>query len=146
MKANPYLSFDGRCAEAFRFYAELLGGTIEMMMTYGESPDAGAMPPGWAPDWVLHTTLVAGDVVLMGSDAPREHYSKPAGTHVALHVDRPEEAERIFRALAEGGTVTMPLGETFWARRFGMLIDRFGTPWMINGGHPEGTGQGGVGA
>jgi PhnB protein len=133
MQIDPYLSFDGRCAEAFRFYEQLLGGTIEGMQTHGDSPIAAEVPSGWH-DRVLHARLVVDGQVLLGSDSPPEHHQKPQGMYVALNVDGAADAARIFHALAEGGTVTMPFGETFWAAGFGMVVDRFGTPWMINCG------------
>ena len=132
MQVNPYLNFDGQCAEAFRFYAQVLGGTIEAMMTHGESPIAGQVPPGWH-DRILHARLVVDDQVLLASDSPPEQYQKPQGLYVSLSIDKPADAQRIFDALAENGTVTMPFEKTFWAAGgFGMLVDRFGTPWMIN--------------
>ena len=132
MQVNPYLNFDGQCAEAFRFYAQVLGGTIEAMMTHGESPIAGEVPPGWH-DRILHARLVVGDQVLLASDSPPEQYQKPQGLYVSLSIDKPADAQRIFDALAENGTVTMPFENTFWAGGgFGMLVDRVGTPWMIN--------------
>ena len=130
MKINPYLNFDGRCGEAFRFYAQVLGGTLEMQ-TFGESPMGGEVSPEMR-DHVMHVRLTVGDQVLMGSDSPPEHFQKPQGVYVSLQIDRVADAERVFRALAEGGTVTMPFEQTFWATRFGMAVDRFGTPWMVN--------------
>ena len=137
MQLNPYLSFNGNCAAAFRFYEKVLRGTIPMMMTYGESPMCDQTPAEFR-DKVMHTRLISGNAVLMGSDAPPGRYQKTQGTMVALGVDSAEEAERIFHALAENGTVTMPIAETFWAVRFGMLTDQFGTPWMINCEKPMG--------
>jgi len=137
MKLNPYLSFNGNCAAAFRFYEKVLRGTIPMMMTYGESPMKDQTPPE-SRDKVMHTRLIAGDAVIMGSDAPPGRYQKAQGITVALGVNSAEEAERIFRGLAEKGTVLMPIAETFWAVRFGMLTDQFGTPWMINCEKPMG--------
>jgi PhnB protein len=132
MQLNPYLNFNGQCAEAFRFYEQVLGGKIEAMFTHGESPIAGEVPPHWH-DMILHARLVVGDQALMGSDSPPEHYAKPQGLYVSLNVDEPADAERIFHALAKGGTVTMQFEKTFWAAGgFGMLTDRFGTPWMVN--------------
>ena len=131
MQMHPYLIFDGQCEEAFKFYERCLNGRIEMIQTHGESPIADQVPPE-SHDRILHVRLVAGDAVLMGSDSPPELYEKPQGTHVSLNVDSPAEADRIFNTLAENGKVTMPIAETFWAARFGMLVDRFGTPWMIN--------------
>jgi PhnB protein len=132
MQVNPYLNFNGQCAEAFRFYEQVLGGKIETMMTHGESPIAGEVPPEWH-ERIMHARLVVGDQVLMASDSPPEYYEKPQGLSVALNVDSPADAERIFHALAEQGTVKMPFEKTFWAAGgFGMLVDRFGTPWMVN--------------
>jgi len=82
----------------------------------------------------MHTCLSVGDMLLMGSDAPQEHYQKPTGFSVTISVDDPTQAEKLFKALSENGTVHMPIQETFWAKRFGMLVDQFGTPWMVNGG------------
>ena len=131
MQVTPYLNFNGDCAAAFRFYEQTLGGTLEVLQTHGESPMAADTPPDWR-DRILHARLAVDDTVLMGSDSPPEHYRPPAGFAVSLQLDRPEEAERVFAALAEDGTVQMPIGETFWASRFGMLVDRFGIPWMVN--------------
>jgi PhnB protein len=131
MKMNPYLNFNGQCAEAFKLYEQALGGKIEMMSTFGESPMAEHTPPEFHSR-VMHVRMTVGDTVLMGSDSPPEHFEKPQGISIAIHVDDPEKADRIFDALAEGGTVTMALEQTFWARRFGMLVDRFGISWMIN--------------
>lgn len=131
MQLNPYLSFNGQCEAAFKFYAQCLGGKIAMKLTYGETPMADQTPPGWR-DKIAHMRLVVGDKILMGSDTPPERYEETKGIFVTLGVDDPAEAERIFHALAENGTVRMPIQETFWALRFGMFVDRFGTPWMIN--------------
>jgi PhnB protein len=131
MQMSPYLTFKGECEAAFNFYERCLGGRIEAMFRDGESPMAGQTPPERL-NAILHARLKVGDFVLMGSDAPPERYARPAGFAVSLGIAEPEEAERIFHALAEGGTVQMPIEKTFWAKRFGMLVDRFGTPWMIN--------------
>lgn len=134
MHILPYLNFDGCCAKAFRFYEKTLGGQITTLMTHGESPIAHEIPPEHH-DLVLHATLVIGDALLMASDAPPGRYVPPRGLYVSLQVDDPADADRIFAALAEGGEVQMPIGETFWARRFGMLVDRYGIPWMVNCGN-----------
>jgi PhnB protein len=131
MELNPYLNFNGQCEAAFRFYEKCLGGKIEMMMKHGESPIADQVPAQWR-DKIMHVRMVAGGKVLMGSDAPPDRYAKPQGFSVSLSVAEPAEAERIFNALAQGGTVQMPLQQTFWALRFGSVVDRFGIPWMIN--------------
>jgi PhnB protein len=131
MDLCPYLNFNGQCAEAFKLYERVLGGTIVMMQTHGESPMKDQVPPGWR-DMIIHARLVVGDKVLMGSDAPPEHYAAPQGISVSINVDSPAEAERIFTALVENGKATMPFGKTFWSPAFGMLVDRFGIPWIVN--------------
>ena len=137
MKLNPYLSFDGRCREAFEFYAKTLGGTIAFIQTYGESPMAAQTPPE-AHGRVMHVTLQIGDQVLQGGDAPPGQFSQPAGFCVATHYEEAAEGERVFNDLAEQGTVQMPYQPTFWAKGFGMCIDRFGTPWIVNAGQTMG--------
>lgn len=131
MKTTPYLTFDDDCREAFEFYADVLGGKIEAMISHADSPIADEVPEDMQ-NAIMHAYLVAGNVELMASDAMGGRYEKPSGFYVSLHVDRPDEADRIFDAFAEGGSVVMPIDETFWARRFGMVVDRFGTPWMVN--------------
>ena len=131
MQMNPYLSFDGKCETAFKFYEKVLGGKVLMMMKYGESPMAAQTPPE-SRDKIMHARLAVGDKLLMGSDAPAQMYEPMKGIQVTLSVEQPAEADRIFSALAENGSVRMPIQETFWAQRFGMLVDQFGTPWMIN--------------
>ena len=131
MQAVPYLGFNGQCKAAFEYFQQCLGGQIVAMMTHGDTPMAEHTPPE-ARDKIMHARLVAGDLVLMGGDSPSEESEPPHGFCVALQVDEPAEADRIFEGLAEGGQVQMPIGETFWARRFGMLVDRFGIPWMVN--------------
>ena len=131
MHLNPYLMFNGQCEAAFNFYKQCLGGTIVAMMTNADSPMAEQTPPEWR-NKIIHARLLVNNAVLMGSDCPPEFYEQPRGFHVTLNIDDPAEAERVFDALVEGGDTKMPLQETFWAQRFGMLIDRYGIPWMIN--------------
>ena len=135
MTISPYLSFNGDCAKAFQFYEKCLGGKIVFTMTWGQSPMA-AQTPADQHDRVMHTTLKVGDQTFSGADAPPDRHRKPHGFCVALEIPAAEEADRVFQALSENGTVQMPMQETFWALRFGMLIDQFGTPWMINCGKP----------
>jgi PhnB protein len=139
MKMNPYLTFNGTCKEAFSVYAEVLRGQIAMMMTYADAPAEMPVTPA-SRDKVMHARLMIGDQVLMGSDAPEGRYQPPQGVSVSINVDTPAEAERIYAALAEKGTVCMALQETFWAERFAMFSDRFGTAWMINCEKPMGNG------
>jgi PhnB protein len=131
MQINPYLNFNGQCEAAFKFYEKALRGKIIAMMTHAQTPMAEKAPPDWQ-NKIIHARLTVGDQVLMGSDAPPGRYEKPGGIFVTLGIKDPAEAERVFHALAEGGTVSMPIQETFWAVRFGMLVDKFGTPWMVN--------------
>ena len=131
LKLTPYLSFDGHCEDAFKLYEKCLGGKITFMQTYGDSPMADQTPTEWRKR-VMHATLSVGDQLLQGSDSPPGQYQKPQGFSIAIALSDATEAERIFKALSENGKVQMPLEETFWALRFGYLIDRFGVPWMIN--------------
>lgn len=132
MRVTPYLNFNGQCAEAFRFYERVLGGKIEVMMTHGESPIAGEVPPAWHNS-ILHARLAIGDQLLLASDSPPEMYRKPQGLYVSLYFDRSAEARRVFEAFADGGDIIMPFEKTFWAAGgFGMLVDRYGTPWMVD--------------
>ena len=134
MKINPYLSFDGQCRKAFEFYEKALGGTIVFIQTIGDSPMA-AHTPAESHGRVMHVTMHVGDQVLQGADTPSGAvFSQPAGFCVALHFEEPKEGERVFNALAHDATVQMPFQETFWAKGFGMLIDQFGTPWIVNAG------------
>ena len=135
MQLNPYLTFNGQCEEAFRFYEKCLDAKISFMMTYGDAPMAEQTAEQTPSTWrnkILHTTLQVGDRVLQGVDVLPEHYQKPQGFSLSLNINSAEEADRIFNALADGGAAQMTLQETFWALRFGMLVDKFGTPWMIN--------------
>jgi len=131
MQINPYLMFSGQCEAAFNFYAQVLGGKIAFKITYGESPEAEKCPSAMK-NQIMHAHLVVGSLSLMGSDSPPDRFNKPQGMFISLGIEKPEEAERIFKTLSENANVLMPIGETFWAQRFGMLVDQFGTPWMIN--------------
>jgi PhnB protein len=129
---NAYLFLNGNCAEAMRFYERTLGGKIEMMMSAGESPMANQMPPGGA-DMVMHARLSTPGGVLMASDWMSDQpYEGKKGYSLSLTYSTPDECKRIYDSLAEGGKPHMPLQKTFWSDAFGMLVDRFGTPWMIN--------------
>jgi PhnB protein len=128
--SNTYLYFSGNCEEAFNLYARVLGGNIIAMMK-AEGSMAGHCPPDFIGK-IMHARMKLGDAVIMGSDAPAANYRVPQGYNINVSVDQPAEADRIYAALAAGGTQTMPIAETFWAKRFGTCIDRFGTPWMVN--------------
>ncbi len=128
---NPYLLFKGDCESAMKFYEKSLGGKVQAMMTHEGTPMEKLVPAEWRKK-IIHARLQLGDNLLMASDCPPENYVKPQGFSVNLDVKSPAEAERVFTALAENGTVQMPLQQTFWAAKFGMVTDRFGIPWMIN--------------
>jgi PhnB protein len=133
VQLNAYLSFNGDCEEAFTFYAECLDGKLGEIFRYAGTPMANDVPPDWQ-NKVMHTSLTIGEHVLMGGDIPPERYEKPKGFSLSLHMKDPAQADRVFGLLAENGTVMVPLGKTFWAERFGMVVDRFGIPWLINAG------------
>jgi PhnB protein len=130
---NSYLLFNGQCEAAFRFYEQCLDAKIVSMFTHAGTPAEEHVAPEWR-DKIMHARLQLGGSTLMGSDAPPDRYEAPQGFYVNLGVREPHDAERIFQALSENGTVRMPLQKTFWAERFAMLVDRFGIPWMINCG------------
>ena len=132
MQLISYLIFDGKAEAAFKFYEQCLRGKITTMMRFGEAPGCENMPTE-TRDSLIHVRLEIGDEVLMASDCPPDRpYEGIKGCSVSIAVDSMAEGERIFNALKEGGTVQMPYEKTFWAARFGMLVDQFGVPWMIN--------------
>lgn len=133
MQISAHLNFNGQCEEAFHFYQRCLGGKIEALATYESTPAAGQVPAEWRKK-IIHARLNLDGQVLLGVDAPPDRFKPPAGFSVTVQVEDPADAERIFHALAENGKVVMPVQETFWAIRFGMLVDRFGIPWMVNCG------------
>ncbi len=130
-EVSAYLVFSGECEAAFKFYEKCLGGKIEMIMTFGDSPMSQQAPAEWR-NKVMHARMTVGNTVLMGSDAPPDRYEQPKGFSMSVSIKDPAEAERMFNELADGGKVQMPLEKTFWAVKFGMLVDRFSIPWMIN--------------
>ena len=131
MKVIPYLFFNGQCEEAFKFYEKVLGAKIEAMLPYKDMPGDMQHPPELL-NKIMHARMSIGDQVVMASDSPADRFNKPQGFDLNLSVEKPEEADRIFKALSEGAQITMPIAETFWAQRFGVLVDKFGTPWMVN--------------
>jgi PhnB protein len=131
VQISPYLSFKGQCEAAFTFYAQSLGGQLGPLFRYGGSPMANSVPDDWQ-DKVMHGSVTVGEHVLMGGDVAPPLYGEPQGFSLSLQITSVAEAERVFHALCEDGRVTMPLQETFWAARFGMVVDRFGIPWLIN--------------
>ncbi|MFZ3206808.1 MULTISPECIES: VOC family protein [Pseudomonas] len=131
MKIHAYLMFDGQCEAAFNFYAECLGGTLEMMR-YADSPEDMGVPAEFQQR-IMHVCLTVGDQLLMASDTlPQSPYEGIKGCSISLQVDNVPEAERLYAALSAQGSVQMELQQTFWATRFAMLTDRFGVSWMIN--------------
>ncbi len=136
MNLNPRigLSFDGKCEDAFKFYERCFNGKIAFMLRWGESPMDKDAPTEWR-EKILHARLVIGDTALLGGDALPGSYESPRGFSLLLSVDDPGETERLFSALAENGTVRMPLQETFqetfWSRRFGVVTDQFGIQWDV---------------
>jgi PhnB protein len=130
MQLNPYIYFNGDCEAAFKFYAAATGGKIGAMLTNEGSPAEQEVPANWRKK-ILHASMTIGDQVLFASDAPPGRYSKPQGFNLSIAVQTAAEAEKVFKALAEKGTVVMPMAETFFASRFGMLTDQFGMPWMV---------------
>jgi len=131
MNVTTYVFFNGTCEEAFGFYAKTFGAKIEALGRYGGSPGADKVPAGMQ-DKIIHGRLVVGETTIMASDSPS--YAKPQGYSLSLDVGSEAEAERVFQALAGGGEVRMPLQQTFFAKRFGMVTDRFGIPWMVTAG------------
>ena len=130
MKLNTYLNYGGNCEEAFRFYEKHLGGKILMMMRYKDQPDPKNVPPG-SENLNLHATLHLGETEIMAADMPPGRFQPMRSAYLALAVESVEETERIYGLLTEGGEVFMPIQETFFALRFGMMRDRFGTSWMV---------------
>lgn len=131
MEVSPYVRFGGRCEEAFTLYERVMGGSIELMMKYGQSPAADAVPPEWH-DKIFHLRFVVNGQVIMGADSLPGEYEEPRGIRVSVEADNPEQAEEIFQGLARGGTVDVPMAETPWAHRFGQVTDAYGVPWIIN--------------
>ncbi len=131
MQMNPYLSFNGQCEMAFTFYERCFGGQLGAIFRYAGSPMASQVPEDWQ-DKVMHGSLTVGGQVLMGGDVVPAAYEAPRGFSLSLQLTSTSEAERIFHELAKEGRVTVPLEKTFWAARFGMVVDRFGIPWLIN--------------
>jgi len=130
MKLHTYLNYGGKCEQAFRFYEKHLGGKVTMMMTHGEQPNAKDVAPG-QKNAILYARMSIGETDLMGSDVPPERFQPMRSVYLSLSVDSTAEAERLFTLLSDGGEVFMPMQETFFALRFAMLRDRFGTSWMI---------------
>ncbi|NID16435.1 VOC family protein [Luteibacter yeojuensis] len=144
MKIQPYLFFNGDCEEAFRFYEKALGGKINELHRFNEMPPqenaggsddgCGGMDMSGMGDKIMHASLSVGDQMIMGSDGDMKDFKPIQGVRVAIGIDDAKKGGKVFDALAEGGKVEMPYGETFWAQGFGMCTDKFGVPWMVNAG------------
>ncbi len=130
MKLYTYLNYGGNCRQAFEFYAKHLGGKITALTTHGELPDASNVPPEWK-NAVLHARIELGETVVMAADIPPDRFQPMRSAYLSLLVTSIDEAERIYTLLSNGGQIFMPMEETFFAHRFAMLRDRFGTSWML---------------
>ena len=130
MSLNSYLHFDGDCEAAFKTYEKCFGGKLETM-TFGNTPAASGVPADWQ-NKLVHARLTSDQGTLMASDVPPGRYTKPQGFRVNVNTNDPAEAERVYKELSPDGTIEMALQATFWAKKFAMFTDRFGTPWMIN--------------
>jgi len=133
MRINPSIHFDGRCREAFQKYHRILGGTLQTMLTYGDSPMAAQVEPGWH-DRIMHATLLLGEGELTGVDLQPSDYRRPQGFSITINVEGLENASRLFTALAEDGAIKFPFQPTFWSPGYGMLVDEFDIPWEVNCG------------
>jgi PhnB protein len=131
MQVNPYLFYNGNCETALKFYEKALGAKIEAILTYEGGPDEMQIPPDYKKK-VMHAKITIDGAAIMASDAPPGHFHPPQGFSVSLQVEDPADAERRFKALSEGGTVNLPFGKTFFSKGFGMCVDKFGAPWMVN--------------
>jgi PhnB protein len=129
-KMYTYLNYGGNCAEAFRFYEQHLGAKITMMMTHGEMPNGKNVPEEWKKA-ILHARMEIGETQLMGADIPPEHFKPMRSAYLSLLLNSNEEAEHVYALLSDGGEIFMKMEETFFAHRFAMLRDRFGTSWML---------------
>ena len=131
LDVSAYVSFKGDCEAAFKFYVEVLGAKPGLLFRYADSPMADVVPEGWDSK-IMHGSVKIGAKLLEGADVPPESYEKPQGFSLSLNVPNAEQAERLFEKLGDGGRVVYAIAKTFWSERFGMVVDRFGIPWMIN--------------
>jgi PhnB protein len=132
MQLHTYLNYGGNCEAAFRFYEEHLGGKVTMLMRHGEMPNPGNVAPGWH-DKVLHARMSLGGTELLGADIPADRFQPMRSAYLTLTLDTVAECERLYALLTDGGEIFMKMEETFFAKRFAMLRDRFGTSWMLLG-------------
>ena len=137
MQLHTYLNYGGNCEEAFKFYEEHLGGRITLMMKHGENPEGAQVAPNWAHA-VLHARISLGGTELFGADIPPDRFQPIRSAYLSLTLTSDQEADRVFALLSDGGQIFMPMQETFFASRFAMLRDRFGTSWMLLHPKPQG--------
>jgi PhnB protein len=131
MKLTTYLNFPGTCREALAYYGQHLGGKIVTISTWDQMPGLENLPPGITRESVMHARITIGDTLLMASDGPPERVQPMRSAYICFSADSNEEAERVYRALADGGEVFVAINETFFAHRFGQLRDKFGVNWMV---------------
>lgn len=134
MQFSVHLTFDGRCREAMEFYCEVTNGRILSTTTFSETPAGQDVSDDWQRK-ILHATMSLGDMVVAAADVPPEQYQSSQGFYLFLDIENPDDASRAFARLSEGGDVRMPIQETFWATRFGVVVDRYGIPWEVNCSH-----------
>jgi PhnB protein len=134
VQLHTYLNYGGNCEEAFKFYEKHLGGTITMLMRHSEAPDPRNVPAGWEKA-VLHARMDLGGTELLGADIPPDRFQPMRSAYLSLTLDSDREADRVFALLSDGGQIFMPMQDTFFASRFAMLRDKFGTSWMLL--HPK---------
>jgi PhnB protein len=138
MQLHTYLNYGGNCEEAFKFYEKHLGGKITFLMRHGEQPAPQSVPPGWERA-VLHARMNLGNTELLGADIPRDRFQPMRSAYLSLEFDSDKDADRVYGLLSEGGEIFMAMQETFFASRFAMLRDRFGTSWMLTRMKPQGA-------
>jgi PhnB protein len=136
MRITPHLNFNGQCRAAFERYQAVLGGTIQIMLSYGESPLAGNYDARWH-DLILHASLAFGDMELIGTDQFPDTYVPPQGIFITVNVEGADKGREVFDGLAAGGRITLPFESTFWSPGFGVLIDAFGISWEVNSAASE---------
>ena len=136
MKVLTYLNYGGNCRQAFEFYQQHLGGKITMLTTHGEQPDASKVPPDWK-NAVLHARIDIGGTTILGADIPPDRFQPMRSAYLSLMTDTADEADLAYALLTDGGQIFMPMAETFFAKRFAMLRDRFGTSWMLLHARPR---------
>ena len=131
MSMSFHIDFNGQCQEAFQYYSQNLGGKIDTMLQFKDSPVSSTVPEA-QQDWIVHANISIDGVELAGADLAPDQYQKPKGFYVLLSVDSEQEVKSIFASLALGGDILFALQKTFWSPCYGIVVDRFGVPWKIN--------------